>query len=77
MVCVEQSHGKRSAVKEAVGKNWDLGSSTLGESLLTSLCLFLYLYDGTIQFLSYQISQGYHEKEVRANKRGNYCELSP
>ena len=33
-------------VKEAGGENWDLGSPTLGESLLTSLCLLAYLQDG-------------------------------
>ena len=33
-------------VKGAGGKNWDLGSPTLGESLLTSLCLFTYLQAG-------------------------------
>ena len=35
-------------VKEAGGENWDLGSPTLGESLLTSLCLLAYLQDGDV-----------------------------
>ena len=46
MVYAGYSHGKSSGVKEVGGENWDLGSPTLGETLLTSLCLFPYLYNG-------------------------------
>ena len=41
---------REDRVKEAGGENWDLGSPTLDESLLTSLCLFAYLRDGETSY---------------------------
>lgn len=75
MVYAGYSHGKSSVVKEVGGEIWDLGSSMLGETLLTSLCLFPCLQNG-------ETNNSYPIKSLRvtmrkklANKRENCGKL--